>query len=255
MADLSRLTSPSLSESDNLFPSQNTAWNPTEYAKLEWIPESKHSNLRACLSRFPRETIRVAFVLSIAFLAFTVGIIYLQFTPARDQSAGWIAYSTTGSQGPLLQLRIENSNTSEWVFDHSGHRDSFAFRVDDQTLIPRELLSNQEIHYQAWFQKFYPQLWEVYRDGQYLDGDYLAAASSNMIRVDLRFHLSHCVLALRRYWDAKESGKHICARDLDPGHIEHCLNSLDEWAFPADGVPPKHNVYLEWITQVCEYDQ
>ncbi|RDW83176.1 hypothetical protein BP5796_04667 [Coleophoma crateriformis] len=133
-------------------------------------------------------------------------------------------------------------------------QDSFAFRIDDQTLIPKELLSSQEVRYQDWFRKFYPQLWDVYSGGQYLAGDYLTAASSNMIHIDLRFHLSHCVLALRRYWDAKETGKHVCPRDLDPGHIGHCLNALDEWAFPEDGVSPKHNVWLEWVTQVCEYD-
>jgi hypothetical protein len=160
-----------------------------------------------------------------------------------------------GSQGPTVQLRIEKSNTSEWMSTHGNNLDSFAFRIDDQTMIPKELLSSEETRYQEWFGKFYPQLWDVYQNGDHLDGDYLEAAPKNMIHVDLRFHLSHCVLALRRYWIAKESGKHVCSRDLHPGHIEHCLNSLDEWAFPEDGIPPEHNVWLEWITQVCEYEQ
>jgi len=72
---------------------------------------------------------------------------------------------------------------------------------------------------------------------------------------DEKFHFAHCVLALRRYWWAKESGRHVCGRDVDFGHVEHCLGYLDEKVFtpgPMDEVWEDGNkYYLWWQTKVC----
>jgi hypothetical protein len=243
-----------VSELNETFPGEGLLSKHMQDTQSDWILESEKPNRVKRFNQFSTGSFRLAAIFSIVLLASLWGITYLQNSFSKPQVEVWIAYPVERSDGPPIQLRIEKSNTTEWLSSHKEDLESFAFRIDDQTLIPKELLSPQEIKYQSWFQKFYPQLWDVYRSGEHLDDDYLDAAPSNMIHVDLRFHLSHCVLALRRYWNARESGKHVCSRDLDPGHIEHCLNSLDEWAFPEDGISPKHNVWLEWITQVCEYE-
>lgn len=255
MENLSRPTSATLTECENSFSTKDKTWTSSDSEELSWVTNSRKRYTRGCLQRLPLERLRLFGILALVAIGIFSGILYLQTTISRGSTEEvWIAYPVAKSQGPLIQLRIEESNSSEWVTTHEHHQDTFAFRIDDQTLIPKELLSPQETYYQDWFRKFYPQLSDIYSAGQHLDEQYLGAASTNLIHVDLRFHLSHCVLALRRYWQARESGTHVCARDLDPGHMAHCLDTLDEWAFPPSGIPPKHNVYLEWITQVCEYE-
>jgi hypothetical protein len=61
---------------------------------------------------------------------------------------------------------------------------------------------------------------------------------------------------LRRYWQAKETGKHVCPRDLDYAHIKHCFNVLDEFAFidgprGSEPVLPEVDTTLPWLTNAC----
>lgn len=242
------------SDTENLFHGQTAAWKSSEFERLGWDTSLERPGLQIYALRLSHQTLRATALMGAICVIFIFGLVYLQSLAVNAQKEVWIAYPVGKSDGPLVQLRLEKSNISEWIADHGKFSEDYTFRLDDQTLIPKKLLSSQETRYQAWFRRFYPQLEEVHTDGRYLDGDYLDTAAANMIHVDMRFHLSHCVLALRRYWDAKESGKHVCARDIDPDHIKHCLMSLDEWAFPEDGIAPKYNVWLEWVTQVCEYD-
>lgn len=122
-------------------------------------------------------------------------------------------------------------------------------------------MTAEESRYQHYLRTVDPQLAVVYESRGYLNATYLEAveAGKKMITIDQKFHLSHCALALRRYWIARETGVHICPRDVDPGHINHCLNVLDEWAFPRPGWNTGDTFLdqvgnLTWITQVCTSD-
>ena len=218
---------------------------------LRTLSMDKHPYLLSGVSRGAgaiKKLSYAAFASVIIFVAFPV-VGKISVTKIKN-GAPWIAYPVGHSIGPPFQFRIDASNSSRWAATHDGNAEDFILRLDDQTLIPHELYTAQEDRYQQWFRRFYPQLADVYDTGGYLDSAFLARTVEEPIDVDQRFHLAHCVLALRRYWDAKEGGAHVCSRDLDPSHIEHCLNVLDDWFFTDSGRAP---VYLTWITQVCEY--
>lgn len=87
-----------------------------------------------------------------------------------------------------------------------------------------------------------------------MNGTWLADPARDLVPVDDLFHFSHCVLALRRYIKAKQTGKHVCGRDIDEEHMHHCLDSFDWWAFPDGEMGqklenPKRPLW--WRTKVC----
>ncbi|KAF2771172.1 hypothetical protein EJ03DRAFT_268753, partial [Teratosphaeria nubilosa] len=169
----------------------------------------------------------------------------------------WQRYDISGSIGPQYQLQFSYQNVSTWAAtnDHSDGR--WYLRIDDQAMIPHDLVDDEERHYQAWFQARYPEMNDIRLDGDYLNEAFLSDPSAIQVPADRTFHMAHCVRALRRYWQARESGHHVCPRDIDHRHMKHCLDSLDEWAFPEG---PRGSVAssmgmnttrLIWKTKVC----
>jgi hypothetical protein len=90
-----------------------------------------------------------------------------------------------------------------------------------------------------------PHMSEVAYSGDYVRPAWLGSREV-AIEWDSTFHDVHCILAFRRYFKAKESGRHVCARDIHPGHIRHCLDKLDAVHFkpgPMTRHDPKRDMY------------
>ncbi|KAK1622405.1 hypothetical protein BDP81DRAFT_317261 [Colletotrichum phormii] len=169
----------------------------------------------------------------------------------------WIRYDLKDSEGPRYQLQFSRHNVSDWKNPYPDGE--WAVRIDDQALIPASLMDADELRYQKWFRQRYPGMRDVVDNKDYLSKEFLSDPDRLKVPADWLFHQAHCILALRRYWKAKESGHHVCPRDIDHKHIHHCLDSLDEWFF-IDGdmrkPPPKPIDYeaewsLVWKTKVC----
>lgn len=198
-------------------------------------------------------------ILVVAFLVLV--LIYVQLSP-RDNGDVWIRYDTLGSKGPRYQLQFDHHNVTSWRESHAHGNGEWALRIDDQAMIPAELLDEEESHYQQWFQRHFPEANEIREKELYLDPSFLGDPYSIQVPADMRFHTAHCVLALRRYWKARESGQHVCPRDIDHRHIKHCLDSPDEMAFPeSPGDSSQGNktikdqqdnpIVLLWKTKIC----
>jgi len=169
----------------------------------------------------------------------------------------WVRYDPKGSQGPKYQLQFTHHNASSWAAKTPHQNGEWAFRIDDQAMIPAHLMDEEELLYQRWFQKRYPEKNQIRLDQRYIDDSFLGDPDQIKVPSDKQFHMAHCVRALRRYWQAKETGKHVCPRDIDYRHMKHCLDSMDEWAFP-DGergsikpVVDSGTWKLIWETKVC----
>jgi len=160
-------------------------------------------------------------------------------------------YSTTGSEGPRHQLRIYWQNASEWSAANPQDTGKWKVRIDDQAIIPAELYDEDEEHYQQWYRTRYPEMQRVIDNRDYVRPSWMGSLNM-MVPWDDQFHFAHCVLALRRYWKAKETGKHVCGRDIDYLHIDHCLGSLEKRVFidgPRETYDPPW--YMYWQTKVC----
>jgi hypothetical protein len=187
-------------------------------------------------------------------------VIILLFTfpiPYPGGSEFWLRYDTIGSIGPKYQLNLRYPNVSDWAAKNFKSPEQWSIRIDDQAIIPADLMDDEEMRYQRWFQKRYPEKFRVVQRQDYVKEEFLSDWHQIQVPSDKTFHNAHCVLAFRRYWKAKETGHHVCPRDIDYKHMKHCLDSLDEWAFP-DGERESINVVEEpghwvlfWQTKVC----
>ncbi|KAH8817351.1 hypothetical protein F5884DRAFT_853771 [Xylogone sp. PMI_703] len=176
---------------------------------------------------------------------------YTQAQSAKQQEP-WVQFPTDASSSGLrYQLTLTSSNVSYWRADHNP--DNYTLRLDDQTLIPTAMLTSQEVGVQDWFKARYPHVERVYTSSRYLDAGFLgfATTSEGYLNVDGRFHIAHCVAAIRRYLEAKRSNTHVCPRDLSIGHIDHCLKSLEDFVYKDDVWCHETHGDLEWFTQVC----
>ncbi|PVI03244.1 hypothetical protein DM02DRAFT_521136 [Periconia macrospinosa] len=144
----------------------------------------------------------------------------------------WVRYDLHGSQGPKYQLQFTHHNASSWAAKNPHQNGEWAFRIDDQAMIPAHLMDEEEELYQRWFRKRYPEKNKIRLEQKYINDSFLGDPDQIQVPSDKQFHMAHCVRALRRYWQAKETGKHVCPRDIDYRHMKHCLDSMDEWAFP-----------------------
>ena len=158
-------------------------------------------------------------------------------------------YDTTGSEGPRHQLRIYWQNASEWAAANPQDIGKWKVRIDDQAIIPAELYDEDEEHYQQWYRTRYPEMQEVIDNRDYVRPSWMGSLNMT-VPWDDQFHFAHCVLALRRYWKAKETGKHVCGRDIDYLHIDHCLGSLEKRVF-IDGPREESQGVMYWQTKVC----
>lgn len=127
-------------------------------------------------------------------------------------------------------------------------------RIDDQALVPADLLSEDEMKYQTYFMQRYPDISRIVSEKKYLNSTWLTSPEKDTVGVDDLFHFSHCVLAIKRYFTAKRTGRHICGRDIDEEHVRHCVDSLEYWAFPGGrvgGVRENEGRPLWWRGKVC----
>ncbi|PWY84753.1 hypothetical protein BO70DRAFT_423739 [Aspergillus heteromorphus CBS 117.55] len=208
--------------------------------------------LLACCSRW--EYSRVVYLFLGLLLVVILAICLLIHNSLR--------FDTSGSRGPQHQLRLTASNVSEWASTHLDGEGEWELRIDDQTMIPAQLLDDDEERHQQWFRHHYPETNEVRLTGDYVNESSLADPNAMKVPGDQRFHTAHCLLALRRYWKAKESGRHVCPVDLDYRHVEHCLDSLDRLVFLDTESPSSANgpdsmagdwpMSLPWKTKVSD---
>ncbi|KAH8807287.1 hypothetical protein F5884DRAFT_788890 [Xylogone sp. PMI_703] len=169
----------------------------------------------------------------------------------------WVRYDLKGSEGPKYQLQFTHHNVSEWAAKNPHDHGEWALRIDDQAMIPAHLMDEEELRYQRWFRQRYPEKDRIRLNQDYLKESFLGDPDQIQVPTDKAFHMAHCVRALRRYWQAKETGKHVCPRDIDYRHMKHCLDSMDQWAFP-DGergsvkqIVDPGTSHLIWETKVC----
>jgi hypothetical protein len=208
-----------------------------------------------------RTTVRVLFWIAIIALGMVVvAMVHEPFNKTFHQHFEhgiWVRYDLQGSQGPKYQLQFTHHNASSWAAKNPHQNGEWAFRLDDQAMIPAHLMDEEEELYQRWFQNRYPEKNQIRLDQRYINNSFLGDPDQIKVPSDKQFHMAHCVRALRRYWQAKETGKHVCPRDIDYRHMKHCLDSMDEWAFP-DGdrgsikpVVDSGTWKLIWETKVC----
>lgn len=205
------------------------------------------------------------FPLSLLVILLLIGIGILAsiwVTPGNSHSdnseAGfWLTWNTSQSIGLKNQLQF----TKPWArfveyFDEETIRQPWFIRLDDQSMVAPDLIDDTELKYQRWFRERYPEVEKIKLNGDYLNESFWSNPYSVRVLTDPLFHPAHCLLALRRYWIARETGRHVCPRDIDYKHIQHCLDSLDDIFF----VDPKKGpvVTLEdsdnkmpWLVNAC----
>lgn len=171
----------------------------------------------------------------------------------------WMHWDTNGSEGLRNQLQFTSPHPDfqTWAKQNGKEDDSYFIRIDDQSMIPSHLIDDTERKYQKWFENRYPEMRAIRDTGAYLNASFHDHSSSYEIATDRFIHPAHCILVLRRYVTAKETGKHICPRDIEKKHIAHCLDSLDDFAF-VDGERGTEPTYKEsevytqpWLPNMC----
>lgn len=235
---------------------------PLTSARKQRITTAVKRTIRSLSNAWKDRTIvRVLFWLSVGALCMVAAAMaHQKFNNTFHQhfeNGIWVRYDLRGSQGPKYQLQFTHHNASSWAAKNPHQNGEWAFRIDDQAMIPAHLMDEEEELYQRWFQDRYPEKNQIRLDQRYINDSFLGDPDQIKVPSDKQFHMAHCVRALRRYWQAKETGKHVCPRDIDYRHMKHCLDSMDEWAFP-DGergsikpVVDSGTWKLIWETKVC----
>jgi hypothetical protein len=204
----------------------------------------------------------LALVATSALALLIVSVLGARLILHQPGNSAWQRYDVKGSVGPRYQLQFSYSNVTGWAKLHSHTNEKWFLRIDDQAMIPAALVDEEELHYQAWYQARYPEMNAIRLNQTYLDEEFLGDPEAIQVPADTTFHMSHCVRAVRRYWQAKETGRHVCARDIDYQHVKHCLDALDMWAFPegprgsvgemtSNKMLPEDTTRLVWKTKVC----
>ncbi|CAI6277907.1 unnamed protein product [Periconia digitata] len=164
-------------------------------------------------------------------------------------------YSTEGSIGPYYQRHVTTENATQLA--ESMQPGEWTLRIDDQAVIPTYLLDDEEAHYQKWFQNRYTEMNRIRTSGDHMNETWIGSEAIDNVPTDGVFHVAHCVLAVRRYVKAKESGHHVCGRDIDKEHFNHCMEVLDWWAYPEGRKGEdlhNENITFKWRTKIC-FDQ
>ncbi|KAL1614911.1 hypothetical protein SLS54_009360 [Diplodia seriata] len=201
-----------------------TKFPPPQHQLFTWLPRSKLQQHRRKLCW-----------LALALLLLAVVAAAASLSTSSTSGRYWQRYDTRGSQGPKYQLQFTHHNVSEWAARYpqsNGDDDTWFLRIDDQAMVPAGLVDADERRYQRWFRQRYPDADHVRLAGDYLAQAFLSDPAAIQVPVDRAFHMAHCVLAVRRYWIARETGRHVCPRDIDYKHMKHCIDALDMWAFP-----------------------
>lgn len=194
--------------------------------ETSWLPRQK----AAALSRKGLWILRTA--IGLACLIAGVVLLSLLFLSQNRLPQFWQRYGLGSSAGPQFQLQFDHHNVSAWGARYPEPNNEWFVRIDDQAMVRPSLVDAHELRYQRWFRQRYPEADAIRVRGDYLKKSFLGDPSAIQVPADKEFHMAHCVLAVRRYWRARETGKHVCPRDIDFKHMQHCLDALDMWAFP-----------------------
>jgi hypothetical protein len=113
------------------------------------------------------------------------------------------------------------------------------------------LFSEHEYRIREWFASHYPQLDEVVRNHLNTNSSYLDfPETQRQFPIGDRFHVTHCVIALRRFWRALDEDAHIAPRDMHMAHLDHCLHTLETFTMDDD-IWCKNSWWgLRWETMV-----
>ncbi|KAI0146665.1 hypothetical protein BJ166DRAFT_596638 [Pestalotiopsis sp. NC0098] len=166
-----------------------------------------------------------------------------------------IQYQVGDSVGPKYTALLHPENVTAWAEKHYNPEDWY-IRIDDQALVPIELMDEQEWRYQEYLSNRYPEKAEMRDSGAWRDVNFLQDPNNFMFPTDKQFHMGHCIRAVRRYWQAKETGRHVCPWDIDYLHLKHCFNMLEELIFvpgPREEVPGEM-LSMSWRAKVCMWE-
>jgi hypothetical protein len=175
----------------------------------------------------------------------------------NSEAGLWLTWNTSHSTGLEHQLQFTKpwSRFVEYFDEETIHQPWFV-RLDDQSMVTPDLIDDTEMKYQRWFRERYPEMEKIRLSGDYLNESFWLDPDSVRIVTDPLFHPAHCLLALRRYWLAKETGQHVCPRDIDYHHVKHCLDSLDDVFFvdlqkmPIVTLEDSDN-RMPWLVNAC----
>lgn len=198
---------------------------------------------------------------------------------ANPVASGYVEFPTPESnEGPRHQKYLLPSNVTQFITQDSAENETFILRLDDQALMPAELVDRHEYNVQKWFADNFPILASVRNLGNhfndsYLDYDGTDGTGPQRLLLNERYHIAHCVTAWRRYLRAVRKGRHVCPRDLDWNHLDHCTMQLESFAYrprhlwgtgpEAEDLqdrfmeldekddPARTQVMLVWHTDVC----
>jgi len=177
------------------------------------------------------------------------------FLQPKEPDSVFVQYDDHGSVGPKYTSLLSPSNVSEWVQNHYNPADYY-WRIDEQALVPIELLDEQEMRYQEYLATRYPEKAEIMDSDAWKDPEFFEDPNNFMVPTDMAFHRGHCVRAIRRYWQAKETGLHVCPWDLDYLHLHHCFSMLEDLIYvpgPREQRPDRV-LSMSWRTKVCAWD-
>ncbi|KPM38152.1 hypothetical protein AK830_g8411 [Neonectria ditissima] len=246
----------------NIVPSNNPS--KTRLKLLQWFTTSRYELLATgdgneddnppgrYFLRSRKKVFVLLLLLSFLLAALVVlAALFLKRPTSTWSEDGYIRYATPGSEGPKRQTRIYYRNATEWAHKNPHSNGEWKIRLDDQAIVPSEAWDSDEDRYQEWFHARYAEMHDVIETGKYIRPSWLGSLNI-FVPWDKEFHLAHCVVTLRRYWKAKETGKHVCSRDIDYDHIQHCLNWMDGLVFsPNPGTIPEMSTHMIWQTKLC----
>lgn len=239
-------TSPRPSHSQTLFQQWAAAGSKWQMRSQDYQTSSPYSR--------KRRTIALSISsLCLLFLTLLIGG-QLYLSSSTSTSSKFIQYEAGTSHGPRYTSLLPPSNVSAWVANHYSPT-AYYWRIDEQALIPIELLDAQEARYQEYLAKRYPEKAEMRDSMAWADPAFLADPNNFMLPTDMAFHRGHCIRALRRYWQARETGKHVAPWDLDYLHIHHCVSMLEDLLYVEGPREVGEKVMsMSWRTKVVGWE-
>jgi hypothetical protein len=208
-------------------------------------------------SRLNKKNTVVILALSILLLV-AVGITsLLAFRDHLNKPELWLHWDHKRTVGlEQLQFTFPHPNFTSWAKETNHENEEWYVRLDDQSMIPARLVDEDEERYQQWFRNRYPVFEAVRASGDYLNETYYKHTlhAHALLQIDPQFHVTHCVLVMKRYWRAMESGRHVCPRDVDYKHINHCFEVVEQFAI-EDFAPMTEDygddIRMPWIVNAC----
>jgi peptidoglycan/LPS O-acetylase OafA/YrhL len=186
--------------------------------------------------------------ITLFFLVVFTGMLAQPFT---NSYSPFIRYPTPKqNKGPRFQEMLSPSNVTTWLLPFKS-MDDYISRLDDQTILLNSSFTAYEVRIREWFAQHYPQLEQVVQNGLNLNSTYLGPPKTQrQFPIDDRFHVTHCVVALRRFWKALDEGVHVAPRDMDMAHLNHCLAQLERFSMDDNHWCKDSGMFLQWETMV-----